>query len=97
LNYTRNVCAHHSRLWNRELAIKPILPDPRHDPRWHSPSTVTNNRVFAVLTVLQYLMRHIAPQSHWRDRLYTLFDKYPEIPVGPMGMPADWKKHPLWI
>jgi abortive infection bacteriophage resistance protein len=22
----RNVCAHHSRLWNRELAVKPELP-----------------------------------------------------------------------
>ena len=27
LNYIRNLCAHHARLWNRELAIKPILPD----------------------------------------------------------------------
>lgn len=26
LSYVRNVCAHHSRLWNRELAIKPMLP-----------------------------------------------------------------------
>ena len=23
LTYVRNVCAHHSRLWNRELAIRP--------------------------------------------------------------------------
>jgi abortive infection bacteriophage resistance protein len=26
LTYVRNVCAHHSRLWNRELAIKPAIP-----------------------------------------------------------------------
>ena len=22
----RNICAHHSRLWNKELAVKPELP-----------------------------------------------------------------------
>lgn len=26
LTAVRNVCAHHSRLWNRELAVKPELP-----------------------------------------------------------------------
>jgi abortive infection bacteriophage resistance protein len=35
LNYIRNLCAHHSRLWNRELAIKPLIP--HHDQRWHQP------------------------------------------------------------
>jgi abortive infection bacteriophage resistance protein len=27
LTYIRNLCAHHSRLWNKELAIKPVLND----------------------------------------------------------------------
>jgi len=26
LNYVRNLCAHHARLWNRELAIRPMIP-----------------------------------------------------------------------
>ncbi len=55
LNYIRNVCAHHSRLWNRELAIKPILPDPRNAPDWHTPIVINNGRAFAVLTLLHYL------------------------------------------
>ena len=50
LNYIRNICAHHSRLWNRELAIKPIVPYAGKAPDWHSP-TVANNRVFVVLTL----------------------------------------------
>src|SRR4029079_16719237 len=41
LNYIRNVCAHHARLWNRELAIKPKLPE--RDRRWFAPATVSNN------------------------------------------------------
>jgi abortive infection bacteriophage resistance protein len=97
LNYIRNLCAHHARLWNRELAIKPIIPDLRHDPRWHSPHPVPNNRMFAVLTLLRYMLSHCAIQSKWRDRLFALFDGYSEIPLASMGIPPDWRSHPLWL
>lgn len=96
LNYIRNLCAHHSRLWNRELALKPILPDVRHDPRWHPPRPVPNNRIFVVLTLLRYVLKQCAAQTRWHIRLFSLFDKYPEIPLPAMGIPADWKSHPLW-
>ena len=96
LNYIRNLCAHHSRLWNRELAIKPILPDARHDALWHSPHAVPNNRIFVVLTLLRYALKYTAPQSKWHIRLFDLFDDYTEIRLPPMGIPADWRNHPLW-
>lgn len=96
LNYIRNLCAHHARLWNRELAIEPILPDARHDARWHPPHPVPNNRIFVVLTLLRYALKQTAPQSQWHERLYELFDNYAEIPLPPMSIPADWRKYPLW-
>src|SRR5205814_505216 len=68
LNYIRNVCAHHSRLWNRELAIRPSIPDRRHAPEWHVPVTPDNRRAFAVLTMLRWLLLRIAPQSRWAGR-----------------------------
>lgn len=97
LNYIRNLCAHHSRLWNRVLALKPMIPDIRHQPLWHAPQAVSNERVFVVLTLLRQLLSHTAPQTQWRERLYTLLDTYPEIPRPAMGAPADWKQHPLWL
>lgn len=96
LNYVRNMCAHHARLWNRELAIKPALPDLRNGPLWHQPDPISNHRVFAVLTLLRFLLGQIAPQSLWRDRLYALFDSYPEIPLVSMTMTPGWREHPLW-
>lgn len=30
--YLRNICAHHSRLWNREMRIQPIVPRNPHHP-----------------------------------------------------------------
>lgn len=96
LNYVRNLCAHHSRLWNRELAIKPLIPDPRNHPAWHAPLAISNRRIFVVLTLQRVLIVKIAPQSGWRDRIFDLFDRYPGIPLTPMGIPAEWRTHDLW-
>jgi abortive infection bacteriophage resistance protein len=96
LNYVRNLCAHHARLWNRELALKPIIPYERRDARWHGANPIQNNRVFVVITLLRFLLSESAPQSHWKGRLYSLFDRYPEIPLSGMGIPNDWRNHVLW-
>jgi abortive infection bacteriophage resistance protein len=96
LNYIRNLCAHHSRLWNRELALKPLIPDEKHDARWYGTTPVTNDRMFVVLTLLHYSIRRVAPQTGWRDRLFALFDRFPNVPIARMGIPNGWRTHDLW-
>lgn len=97
LNYVRNTCAHHARLWNRELPIRPRVPDRRHQPDWHVPAPPANDRIYVVLLLLRHLLRHVAPQSRWVDRLHKLLTDYPEIPIVSMGFPANWPACPLWI
>jgi abortive infection bacteriophage resistance protein len=94
LNSVRNICAHHGRLWNRELGNRPMIP--RKDRRWHEPVTVSANRVFGVLTILKYLLSYIAPHTRWPGRLYALLADHAEIPLGPMGFPANWRQCPVW-
>jgi abortive infection bacteriophage resistance protein len=96
LNEVRNVCAHHGRLWNRELGNNFLLPNQRKYPEWYSPYRVPQNRMFGVLTVLNYLIKTSAPASHWRDRLHTFFSEYDDIPLAWMGFPAAWEEGPLW-
>ncbi len=96
LNYIRNVCAHHSRLWNRELGIRPLVPDRRNAPEWHVPVTPDNRRMFVVLTLLRWLLRRIAPQSRWADRLRELLKAYAEIPLNLAGFPSAWDTSPIW-
>jgi len=95
-----NLCTianlHYARLWNRELAIRPKIPDKRHHPNWHQPTSIDNTRVFAVLTLSRFLLQEIAPQSEWCDRLFALLDKYPDIPLIAMGFPTRWKELPIW-
>lgn len=96
LLYIRNLCAHHARLWNRELAIRPRIPAKRHHPEWHQPTAIENTRVFAVLTLARFLLQKIAPQSEWRKRLFALLDQYPDIPLPLMGFPERWQESSIW-
>jgi abortive infection bacteriophage resistance protein len=96
LNYVRNICAHHGRLWNRELAVKPLIPHERKHPAWHKPVLVTGNRVFGVFTILRYLLGQIAPQSHWSERLQNLFGQHQNVPLADMGFPDNWLECPIW-
>lgn len=95
LNVIRNICAHHGRLWNRVLGIKPKIPD--KDPIWHEPESVENDRIFAILTICKHCLSRIAPQSHWAVRLLELLDRFNEIPQNEMGIPANWQKYPIWV
>lgn len=96
LNTIRNIGAHHSRLWNRVLGTKPMIPAHKNDPNWHVPVAVGNDRVFGVLTILKYCIDRIAPQSSWSERLFDLIDSYSDIPLKSMGFPPAWQSCPIW-
>lgn len=99
LTMVRNLCAHHSRLWNRELGIKPAVPKSRrilwpHYLRHGTP--LLHTRVAVILPILQHFMTHCAPHASWKQRLTELFDEFPNTPLAPMGLPNDWQQDPFW-
>jgi abortive infection bacteriophage resistance protein len=96
LLFTRNACAHHARLWNRAIPIRPMLPNIRHQSEWHEPVKIDNTRVFAILTILKYLLSYITPQTDWGGNLINLLDEYNEIPIKQMGFPQNWQEIPFW-
>lgn len=94
LNTVRNICAHHGRLWNREIGTKPKIPD--KIPEWHDPVEVSGDRMFAVLTICKWSLDRIAPQSRWDDRLRALLAASPDIPLVSMGFPEGWEASVIW-
>ena len=96
LNTVRNICAHHGRLWNRVLGMKPKIPRGRKHREWHDPTSVPNDRIYAVLTVCKYSLDLIAPQSQWPQRLESLLEEYAEIPLHHLGFVAGWKNSAIW-
>lgn len=100
--YVRNICAHHARLWNKDLAIEPdVLLKPRG--KWVRKAFENNKRIFYFLCVLQYLLLRANPENNLRLKLDALFNKYPNIPLQYLGIPSDnrghlldWKSEDLW-
>lgn len=102
ITYVRNICAHHARLWNKDLAIEPeILIKPVGD--WISKPFENNKRTFYFISMLRYLLMRANPNNRLKDKLGTLFEKYPNVPIQYMGIPSDgkgnmldWTTEPLW-
>lgn len=90
LNYIRNICAHHGRLWNRECRIKPMIA------RSFAADLTPNERVYAQLVVMQILLSRIAPGNHWALKLRDLLAEHPAIPTISMGFPATWQTRVVW-
>lgn len=95
LVYIRNVCAHHSRLWNREFRIQPNKPR-RPKKQWLINSGVSNKRIYFVLSIVLYFLQSVNPNSTFLDRFGELMAKYPNIDFRAMGFPNNWKDEPLW-
>lgn len=95
LTYVRNVCAHHSRLWNRSLAIK---PDRTRDANWLPPMTPRNDRIFYVLLMLRHLLRATGNGDDWAVEVNTLLEPLAAQRKwrSAMGLPENWREHPLW-
>ena len=93
--YIRNVCAHHARLWNRPLQIQPLFPRCTQYS-WLSDNTIRNNRVYYALSMIIYLLNTVNPNHTFKQKLESLFLKYPNVDRAAMGFPAGWRDEPLW-
>lgn len=100
LNYLRNICAHHARLWNIEIDIVPkkyINKDKRYIWLSHDEiGKVQTSRLYYSLCLILYLLQTVNPRTKFRQHFKDLLERYPGINVGYMGFPQDWKNHPLW-
>jgi abortive infection bacteriophage resistance protein len=70
LTYIRNLCAHHARLWNRKVVIKPISFRRQKDLK------VSNDRMAAQIVIIYDLLKIVAPDSRWLEKLRNLIDQY---------------------
>lgn len=93
--YLRNVCAHHSRLWNRAMCIQPTIPrNPKYS--WLNNKPKDNKNTYFILSILVYLMNRVKCENDAVERIKALFEKYPNIYPPAMGFPTDWESEPIW-
>ena len=92
LVYIRNVCAHHSRIWNRILAIRPKIP--KRKKEFHG---LNNKKIFFTICVIQYFLNYIDEEENsLKNELQNLFSKYSQIKKRNMGFPDNWEELKIW-
>ena len=98
INYLRNLCAHHARLWNRDMNIIPekLLFSKSLD--WISnPDTVQRSKAYYFFCMLNYLLQTANPTSPFKQRLIDLLEEYKDVAsLNAMGFPQNWRDEKLW-
>lgn len=96
LSYVRNVCAHHSRLWNRSLVKKMPLLKGKPAGLRASINPLTLHKIYNTLVVLMHCQSVINNQNEqWKYNLIALIDDF-DIDTSAMGFPTEWKELPIW-
>lgn len=97
--FARNVCAHHARLWDRQLSISPKIPGGK---RWGLVAKHSKT-IYAVALMLNWMLANDSipegKHSEWKRRMETLMRgfaaRFPQL-LHHTGFPIDWTKDPLW-
>lgn len=96
LSNVRNVCAHHSRLYNRTLSQSLVLPSYTYGNKWITNRSVDNAKMYAVLCSVIYLLDRINNAHNFRQKINDLFAKYPNVKPALLNFPANWQNEALW-
>jgi abortive infection bacteriophage resistance protein len=98
LSQIRNYCAHHSRLWNRNLPGTPkLLKAPPN--RWlkNVPTEKEFKHLYIHMCLAKYLLNVIHPDNNFTYQLHKLLNSYKNnIDPNALGMKQDWQNEPLW-
>ena len=97
LTNIRNICAHHSRLWNKSLtADRPLIPNRKRFKFNGDLPEKFNSSVYGVLAIIDRLLEPINTTNKFIEKFHILLDKYPNIDVKYMGFPENWTEEPAW-
>ena len=103
LNYLRNLVAHHSRLWNRNIIDQPKLPK-KGEIDWCDEFIGKNDLIskpFLLFAIIRQLISSICPNAEWHLRLKQHLENFPELcsskkrTIEDMGTTDAWKD--WWI
>ena len=95
LVYIRNICAHHSRLWNRTLGVRPLMPRRTNNTFILQPACGTQ-RIYFVLAIIRYWLNIIDHHNTLTQDITQLLDAYPSVSPSAMGFPIAWQQESLW-
>ncbi|MGV8813270.1 MAG: Abi family protein [Gelidibacter sp.] len=96
----RNFCAHHSRLWNRNLPTTVKLlskpPNPWIEDIQNVPKQHEFSQLYVHMCLMRYMLNTIIPKNDFSIKLNNLLAQYPNVDPNALGMKPNWQNEPLW-
>lgn len=93
--HIRNICAHHSRLWNRRFTAMPQIPNNTLFD-FISDKNIYKNKIYANLSCINYVLNIISPGHRFNVRLVELIKNCPLVELKEMGFPVGWEDEKIW-
>ena len=94
INTVRNICAHHGRLYSRQLITTPVFVVPQKG-NWVS-SWPNPNRVYAAICIIKNFLDICNPNNTFVAELKKLMKMVRPEQLPSMGFPADWEAELLF-
>lgn len=93
LNIIRNICAHHGRLWNKNITTKIMLPNKNNNKSLETYCKLfvkdSINKLYNSLLIIQYLLESInGSKNSFINDICSLAKKY-DIDLKDMGFPSN--------
>jgi len=93
----RNICAHHGRLWNKNLpGTLKLLKSPPNSWIKLVPKEHEFQYLYVHLCILKYLIDIIHPSNRFKEKLVALLERYPNIDEKALGIKDNWLIEDLW-
>lgn len=88
LTVVRNICAHHSRIWNKVLSVQPVIPKGSIQALVDD-NKVKRERISIIILMMIKILSKISISSDFRQEFINLLDRYPETDLSAMGFTAN--------
>jgi abortive infection bacteriophage resistance protein len=97
-SYLRNLCAHHSRLWNRSFTITVSLPTSQPAPVIPALNTAPSaeRKIYNSLVLLAHVMDTVSTAPDWKARLKTNLLTLNRPDHSEMAFPTGWQNLAFW-
>ena len=94
----RNICAHHGRLWNKNLPGRPkLLSKPPETWILDVSKKHEHHMLYIHLCCMKYLLNSIDSDYPFSEKIQALLSKYSNVDEKALGFKEDWRNDKFWI
>ena len=97
INNVRNICAHHSRLWNKKVtADRPAIPQRKEYCFVGSIPEDFNTSMYGIISIIDRLLKSFNPSNSFIAKINSIINEF-NVNTEVMGFPLDWKENAVWL